>query len=267
MECAPGPARCGCSGSCRPGNPVRPNKSSRSRRPCSWNEAKRSAKPNRTRNRRHIQDHAAAIGFHGGNRSLHAVVVTLHIHAKHPVEICFRGSSRPCQCAKPRHCCQPGIDSGPFADQPGEGFLTSFWSVTSQAQADALPPTRNNPAGKSLPAAPETDIQDPHRGTRSRQTSRQSPRPMPLPAPVTRATLPSSLRLVSPCRLTQSETPLFHGMKSFCAFSSAFVLVSPLATLITNSRISSPMRSMVVSPGNYAAGIDINNVIHAPRQG
>ncbi len=46
-------------------------------------------------------------------------------------------------------------------------------------------------------------------------------------------------------RLAQSETPRFQGMKSFWAFSSAFVRVSPLATLITSSRMSSPMRSMV----------------------
>src|ERR1700727_2042607 len=49
-------------------------------------------------------------------------------------------------------------------------------------------------------------------------------------------------------RLFQSETPLFQGMKSSCARTSAFVRTSPLATRMTNSKIDSPICSIVLSP-------------------
>src|SRR5215472_16067180 len=45
-----------------------------------------------------------------------------------------------------------------------------------------------------------------------------------------------------------SDTPLFHGMKSFCDKSSAFVYTSPLATRTTSPKMSSPTFSIVVSP-------------------
>src|ERR1700751_3879239 len=48
--------------------------------------------------------------------------------------------------------------------------------------------------------------------------------------------------------MVQRETPLFHGMKSFWASTSAFVWTRPLATSITLSRIASPMCSIVTSP-------------------
>src|SRR5580693_5379638 len=48
--------------------------------------------------------------------------------------------------------------------------------------------------------------------------------------------------------IVQRETPLFHGMKSFWASTSAFVRTWPLATSITLSRIASPMCSIVTSP-------------------
>src|SRR5262249_10186991 len=46
----------------------------------------------------------------------------------------------------------------------------------------------------------------------------------------------------------QSETPLFHGMKSSCPNNSALVLISPLAILVISSRVSSPVSSTVFSP-------------------
>src|ERR1700752_1932353 len=48
--------------------------------------------------------------------------------------------------------------------------------------------------------------------------------------------------------VVQRETPLFHGMKSFWASTSAFVRTWPLAISITLSRIASPMCSIVTSP-------------------
>src|SRR2546427_9726491 len=50
----------------------------------------------------------------------------------------------------------------------------------------------------------------------------------------------------------QSDTPLFQGMKSFCASNSALVRISPLPTLRAKLRMASPVSSMVASPAMMA---------------
>jgi hypothetical protein len=50
-----------------------------------------------------------------------------------------------------------------------------------------------------------------------------------------------SKRLSTDPFLVQSDTPRFQGIKSSCAFNSALVRISPLATLTVKSRTFSPI--------------------------
>ena len=133
--------------------------------------SKAVGKPDRTRNGRHVQDHAPALRFHGGNRGLHAVVESLHIHPENAVEVFFRRALDRADVRDSRVVHQNRQRS--VRGQLGNVSLTSFWSVTSQAQTDAFPPAEiicrqvSSPAPRLSPG--------PALWPRARQTSRQSP--------------------------------------------------------------------------------------------
>ena len=105
------------------------------------------------------------------------------------------------------------IDSGPFAASRAKVSLTSFWSVTSQAQADAFPPAETICLQVSS-AAPRLTSR-----TRTVAPCAANFKAIACPMPLPRAGHQGNFAVESEIgivwRLTQSETPLFHGMKSF----------------------------------------------------
>ncbi len=142
--------------------------------------------------------------------------------------------------------------------------FTSGWLVTSQRWAEALPPAARicwQVAAAADSFTSRTRITAPCAANFKAMAC-----PMPLPPPVTTATLPSRRKVCALRLIGQSETPRFQGMKSSCAFCSALVRTSPLATLITRSRMSSPICSMVFLPGDDCSSIDVDDVVHALRQ-
>src|ERR1700694_1483801 len=194
---------------------------------------------------RHVQDYPAMIALHGFNAGSHAVENASHIYLVNPVEVFLRGVLQLAHVRDSgavyqdvnRPFCSDVMEHALYVLPIGDVTVVGFGFSASVANACHY--------RFSLAFI---QIKDMHAGAVRGKHLRNR---LPNAACTARNHRHGTIQPEHPVTTIlhhQRETPLFHGIKSSCASSSALVLTSPLATLITSSQMSSPISSPVFFP-------------------
>src|SRR6266702_4914613 len=170
-----------------------------------------------SRNGSHIQDHAAAAGFHVPNGSEHAIIESLHVHSENALEVRIR---RVFQRTDVRNTCVVhknvnGPCAGEFIESRSHFFLVRYVAWKCR---------RISALGSNLLASCcrilFIKVQNANRGTIRRESQGEGSSNAATATGYNGDFAVQSETLRMGVLICQRERPLFQGMKSSCPFSS-----------------------------------------------